>query len=398
MKDKCVLAYSGGLDTSAIIPWIRENYDYDVIAYCCNVGNLPPEAELRERALRLGAAEFVYEDAQEEFVRDFVFPLLRGGATYFDDYLLGTAIARPLIAKKAAAFAKKQGAKCIAHGATGKGNDHVRFERAWSFLCPEIEILAPWKVWTYRSREELISFLKDRDTHWEVGKKTYSVDVNTFHRSSEGGNLEEIESPYEPSDIQEWIALDCNLPPRNVIVHINHGLVVGLDHKDLSPREVIEHLNALGAAYGIGICDIVEERANGIKSRGIYETPGGTIAQLALKSLKQICWSRELYSTSQSMSDLLGTLIYNGLWFSDARTAIDSFFATASQSLSGQIHLTLTKSGVRISSRRSHYSLYRTDVVSFESDEMDIHRASLGYTKILTLSTLIQGQRERGLS
>lgn len=393
MKNKCVLAYSGGLDTSAIIPWIRDNYNFDVIAYCCNVGNLPPEQELREQALCLGAVEFVYEDAQAEFVRDYVYPMLRAGATYYDDYLLGTAIARPLIAAKLASFAKLKKASVIAHGATGKGNDHIRFERAWAFLCPTTEVIAPWKIWNYRSREELVSFLDAKGYKWGHGKKNYSVDLNSFHRSCEGGNLENIEQPYPSTDVQEWISTLPNMNSSSISLQIEKGFVVGVNGRLLSPMEVLSSLNRVASSYGIGLSDIVEERINGIKSRGIYETPGGTIIHIALKALKQVCWSRELYMLSQVLSDKFGQLIYEGQWFSDSRLAIENYFAQASTKLSGQIDLLLSNNTVRIMARKSLDSLYNPSIVSFESDAMDIHKASLGYTKIMTLASLTQGQR-----
>jgi len=292
MKEKCVLAYSGGLDTSAIIPWLKDNYQFDIIAYCCNVGNLPPESELRARALELGASEFFYEDAEDEFVTDYVYPMLRAGATYYDDYLLGTAIARPLIAAKVANFAKAIKAKAISHGATGKGNDHLRFESAWAYLCPDVAIIAPWKIWSYRSREELISFLKTKNYSWGDGKKTYSVDLNTFHRSCEGGNLENIESPVLSEDVCDWISFSHETVPVILKLELECGRITKIDDQSLTPKDTIEKLNSIGSSYGIGVSDIVEERINGIKSRGIYETPGGTIAHLAIKTLKQICFSR----------------------------------------------------------------------------------------------------------
>lgn len=395
MKNKCVLAFSGGLDTSGIIPWLKDQYDFEVIAYCCNVGNLPPEVELRERALALGASDFVYEDAQDEFVSSYVFPMLRAGATYFDDYLLGTAIARPLIAEKVASFARSIGAHVLVHGATGKGNDHVRFERAWAFLCPEMKVIAPWKIWNYRSREELVSYLHSKNYVWKENKKNYSVDLNTLHRSCEGGDLESIEQFYSPSEVQNWIQVQPDLEAQVIALTFEKGYPTKINGRALSPKETVETLNAFGSRYGIGLCDIVEERANGIKSRGVYETPGGTIIHVGLKALKQICLSRELYNLAKQMSDQFGELIYDGLWFSDSRFAVDSFFEKMSERVSGEISLQLSAGGTRVMSRRSEYSLYSPGLVSFESDEMDIHKAALGYTKILTLSSLVQGQRER---
>lgn len=397
MKTKCVLAYSGGLDTSAIIPWLKEKYNFEVIAYCCNVGSLPSEYDLRKRAIRLGASEFVFEDAQSEFVSSYVYPMLRAGATYFDDYLLGTAIARPLIAEKIAAFAESIGAEFIAHGATGKGNDHIRFERAWAFLCPDIKVIAPWKIWNFRGREELVSYLEKKNFNWGGDKKNYSVDLNTFHRSCEGGDLENLEIPYAPNDVHTWPENYRGQESQDVTLQIKKGLILKIDGQALSPREAIERLNTIGSHYGIGHCDIVEERTNGIKSRGVYETPGGTIAHMALKSMKQICWSRELYLLAQQLGHTFGTLIYDGLWFSDSRQALDQFFIAASERLSGEVTLQLSPRFAQVKARKSHLSLYEPNVVSFESDTLDIHKAALGYTKILSLSSLMQGRRERVL-
>lgn len=393
MKEKCVLAYSGGLDTSAIIPWLTENYHYEVIAYCCNVGNLPPESDLRDRALELGASEFIYEDAQDEFVSDYVYPMLRAGATYYDDYLLGTAIARPLIALKVANFAKSINAKAIAHGATGKGNDHLRFESAWAYLCPDIAVIAPWKMWSYRSREELMSFLKTKNYLWGDGKKTFSVDLNTFHRSCEGGDLENIEAPVLAENVCDWISFNSQLSPTILNLELNGGKIIKINDQAMTPKNIIQNLNAIGSSYGIGICDIVEERINGIKSRGFYETPGGTISHMAIKTLKQICFSRDLYQTSQQLADQYGQLIYDGKWFSDTRIALDQFFVAASEKLSGIISLRLQVGSVQVNTRQSSFSLYNPAVVSFESDSLDIHKAALGYTRIMTLSSLLQGQR-----
>lgn len=394
MKEKCILAYSGGLDTSAIIPWLKDNYQYEIIAYCCNVGNLPPEPELRARALELGASEFIYEDAQDEFVTDYVYPMLRAGATYYDDYLLGTAIARPLIAAKVANFAKKIKAKAISHGATGKGNDHIRFESAWAYLCPDVAVIAPWKIWSYRSREELVSFLKTKNYSWGDGKKTYSVDLNTFHRSCEGGDLENIESPVLSEDVCAWISYGHEIAPVTLNLELECGKITKIDDQSMTPKNIIEKLNSIGSSHGIGICDIVEERINGIKSRGIYETPGGTIAHIAIKTLKQICFSRDLYRTSQHLSDQYGQLIYDGKWFSDTRLSLEQFFVAASEKLSGKISLRIQRGSVQVYTRQSSFSLYNPTVVSFESDSLDIHKASLGYTKIMTLSSLLQGHRE----
>lgn len=393
MKKKCVLAYSGGLDTSAIIPWLKENYQVEVIAYCCNVGNLPPEEELKERALELGASEFVFEDAESEFVSEYVFPMLKASATYYDDYLLGTAIARPIIALKAAEFALKIGASFIAHGATGKGNDHLRFERAWSYLAPQVEVIAPWKLWSYKSREELVSFLATKNYAWGDHTKRYSVDVNTFHRSCEGGDLEDIAVEYSKEEVHQWLSFGFK-EPKKLKLSVVNGTIEAINDEKFNPKEALELLNSEASKFGIGLCDIVEERINGVKSRGIYETPGGMVSHVALKALKQICWSRELFSLAQMLADKYGQIIYDGLWFSDSRNALESFFNKASEKVTGEVIVELNNGFVRVLSRKSLYSLYRPDIVSFESDSLDVNKASLGYSKMMTLSSFIQGQRE----
>lgn len=396
MKKTCVLAYSGGLDTSAIIPWLKENYDYKIIAYCSDVGNLPSIDELKTRAMTLGADDFVFEDAKEEFVKDYVFPMLKAGATYFDDYMLGTAIARPVIAKKLGDFAKSVKATAIAHGATGKGNDHIRFEKTWAYMLPDVEIIAPWKIWEYRSRNDLAAYLKKHNYQWDDVQKEYSVDLNLFHRSCEGGVLENLESSFAINKICDWLKnADISAKPEVISIGFDKGLPVTLNQKTMKPSEMLEKLNTLGSKFGIGLCDIVEERYNGIKSRGVYETPGGTILHAATKEIKRLCWSRDLYTAAQVQADSFGKLIYDGNWFTDLRMATEAFFNQACQVLTGEIKLEISYNMLRPMMRVSKNSLYNTEVVSFQQDKEDIHKASKGYTQILTLPMRMQGQRDQ---
>jgi argininosuccinate synthase len=397
MKQKCLLAYSGGLDTSAIIPWLRQSLDYDVIAYCCNLGNLPPANELRERALRLGAIDFIYEDAQDEFSADFVFPLIRANATYFEDYLLGTAIARPLIADRVAKMAKDKGVSAIAHGATGKGNDHIRFEKAWAYLCPNIKIIAPWKIWDFKGREELVTFLKENNYDWQDSEKRFSIDVNSFHRSCEGGVLEKLDCSYQKNEVLGWVSPEPMAQKTQLKISIHKGFATAINGLAMSPFEILNELNKIGSNHGIGVCDIVEERTNGIKSRGVYETPAGTILHQCLKALKQLCWTRELYLEAQKLSDSFGLLVYDGLWFGDLKKSVDAFFASASEALSGEIFLSITNNHIQILSRFSPCSLYSNSMVSFESDEASINKAAQGYMKIKVISDLQQGLRKENL-
>ncbi len=397
-KPICVLAYSGGLDTSAIIPWLKENHQVEVIAYCCNVGNLPPEKELRDRAIELGAKDFVFEDAEEEFVQEFVFPMLRAGATYFEDYLLGTAIARPLIALRVARFAQKVGAQFIAHGATGKGNDHIRFEKTWAYLVPHIKVIAPWKHWEYRSRIELAQYLQKHNYPWNDEARAYSVDLNTLHRSCEGGVLEDIDKEFPLEKVVDWLDPKPKAEPITVRLSFKDGVPVSVNTKKMAAHVLLAELNKLASPYGIGLCDIVEERANGIKSHGVYETPGGTLIHTAMKSLKQLVWSGDMYRLAQSLGDKYGELVYKGDWFTDTRFAAEAFFKAASSMLTGEITLELRSGQARVVARASPNSLYKPSVVSFESDDQDIHKASLGYGRILTLPIELQGKRdhERG--
>lgn len=396
MKKTCVLAYSGGLDTSAIIPWLKENYDFKVIAYCSDVGNLPSVEELKTRAMTLGADDFVFEDAKSEFVSDYVFPMLKAGATYFDDYMLGTAIARPVISKKLADYAKSVKASCIAHGATGKGNDHVRFEKTWAYLLPDVEIIAPWKIWNYRSRNDIAAYLKTHNYPWDDVQKEYSVDLNLFHRSCEGGILEDLESSFAIPKICDWLKdADPLAKPEVISIAFDKGIPVSINQKNIKPHEMLEKLNTLGGKFGIGFCDIVEERANGIKSRGVYETPGGTILHMATKEIKRLCWSKELYLAAQVQADTFGKLIYDGNWFTDLRLATEAFFNQAAEVLTGEIKLELSHNMVRPMMRMSKNSLYNMDVVSFQKDTDDVHKASKGYTQILTLPMRMQGQRDQ---
>jgi argininosuccinate synthase len=395
MKNECILlAYSGGLDTSAIIPWLREAYGSRVIAYCCDLGNAPDETELRERALALGADELVFEDVKQRFADQFVFPLLRSGATYYDDYLLGTAIARPLIAERMAHWARKLGVKAIAHGATGKGNDHLRFERAWSYLAPELEVIAPWKTWDFKGRSDLQAYLSGLGYPWSDDAKEFSVDVNLLHRSCEGGVLERIDLPYPASRVLAWTEGAVSAASRSSSVEIEfaHGNPIALDSQALAGHELIARLNNRGALHGIGVADLVEERTNGLKSRGIYETPGGTLLLAAYRALKQICWSRALYQSAQRAANDYGMLVYDGAWFSDARFALEGFMKEATRSLDGKVRLELQGASVRIASRTSPFALYDPHGVSFESDSMSYNEASRGYTLFMTEPLRKQGQ------
>jgi len=399
MKKKIVLAFSGGLDTSAIVLWLKKNYNADVIAYCCDMGNLPSEKALKDRAMSLGASDFIFEDLKDVFAKDFVFPLLRSGALYQGEYLLGTAIARPLIGERVAYYAKKAGAQAIAHGATGKGNDQIRFEMAWAYLCPEIEVIAPWKIWEYKGRQDLINYLKDQGVDYagEVNPR-YSVDANLFHNSSEGGILEDISQPYSEDEIFQFIKPPGKMSKdaTNVTLDFKHGIPVSLNGRSYSPAEMLTQLNEIGGQHGIGLVDLVEERVTGLKSRGIYETPGGTILQKALMCLKQMVWGRDVHTTSQYLSTVYGNLVYEGLWHSDARVAAEAYFAEAGKNLTGTVGLKLTQGNMFITRRESPFSLYSEKVVSFEEDSFGLNKAAKDFCRVLTFPQWQSGQISGG--
>lgn len=393
MKNVTVLAYSGGLDTSAIIPWLIENYDTEVIAYCCDLGSQPEADRMHRNSMAYGAKEFVFEDLKEVFCEDYVFPMLRSGAKYQEDYLLGTAIARPLIAERIAHCAQKHGAQFICHGATGKGNDHIRFEKSWAYLVPDVKIIAPWKTWKFKGRTDLVEYLKTKGFEYKSSvQPEYSVDTNLLHLSTEGGPLENIEVEFKEADVFQWTQADVSKEVDTLEIDFENGIPTLVNGNKMQAQDLLDQLNLLGGKHGIGVVDLVEERANGIKSRGIYETPGGTLISFALKQLKQICWSRKLSRTAQMLSQEYGQIIYDGDWHSQSRNAIESFFKEASQSLTGKVVLKLNGSRIQVLKRQSPFSLYSSNAVSFETDQDNFNEASKGYTQFVTHPSRIEGR------
>ncbi len=393
MKNKIVLAYSGGLDTSAIIPWLKEVHQAEVIAYCCDLGNQPNEALLQQRALDLGASDFIFEDLKSLFASDFVFPMQRAGATYQEDYLLGTAIARPIIAYRIAKHAKKIGAYGIAHGATGKGNDHIRFEKTWASLSPETKLIAPWKEWCFKGRRDLLSYLSGKGYEFDSDiNPQFSVDSNLFHCSTEGGILEHLEQDYNHDDILKFTSPNKTNDVSELHLEFENGYPTKINGTSLKPVQVLKLLNEVAGKHGIGVVDIVEERSNGIKSRGIYETPGGTLIAFATKQLKQICWDRKLSQLGSYLAKEYGQLIYDGDWYTPARFSLESFFQRAAKKLDGQIALRLKGPSIQVINRSSPFNLYRKEHVSFEEDELGFYQASLGYSKFITYPNLMAGK------
>ncbi|MCE3011562.1 MAG: argininosuccinate synthase [Proteobacteria bacterium] len=394
---KILLAFSGGLDTSAIIPWLKDTYNNpEVIAYCADLGNAPDGVYLEKWAKELGASSFIFEDLKDRFASEFAFVAVRAGATYQDDYLLGTALGRPLISERMAFFAKKLGCDAIAHGATGKGNDQLRFEKSWAYLAPEIEVIAPWKKWDFKGRKELINYLATKNIHFENTEKFFSVDVNLFHRSCEGGVLENITKEYDLDSVYSWVATPEKSLKDSLTVSIafKNGLPQSVNGKDLTPAALLTELNQIAGIAGIGVLDLVEERTIGLKSRGVYETPGGTLLHLACRNLKHLTWDRELLSVARTLAISYGEAIYDGHWHSPTRLAAEAFFKEAAKTLTGEITLKLQGGQARVISRVSNFALYDEAGVSFEIDKLQMHKHAHGYSKTVCYGPWKAGQRD----
>lgn len=392
-----ILAFSGGLDTSAIIPWLKETYGYDVIAYCADLGNGPDPEKLEPWAIELGAKEFIFEDLKEIFASDFVFDSLRAGAIYQEDYLLGCSVGRPLIAARMAHFAKEYDAVAVCHGATGKGNDQLRFEQVWAYLLPNATVIAPWKEWSFKSRTDLVNYLDSKGYSIDAGEKKYSIDENLMQRSCGGDVLEDVTKPYITDEVYNWVKSPENMSKKFVELEIgfDEGRPVSLNDRHFSSEALLTTLNEIAGEHGIGHIDVVEDRIVGMKTRDVHETPGATLLHEAFKQLKSICWDRKLRSTGAYLGYEYGNLIYDGLWFSDSAKAIRSFFDQASLSLSGVIGLKLASGQVQITKRYSPYSLYDEETVSFESDEQNLHEYAKGYSKLATMMSRKKGLRDQ---
>ena len=369
--NKIVLAYSGGLDTSVIIKWLKEQYDAEVIAFAADVGQGQELDPVREKALATGASEVYIEDLKEEFVSDFVFPMLRGNAFYEGSYLLGTSIARPLIAKEQIRIAKQCGADGVSHGATGKGNDQVRFELAYIDLNPDIKIIAPWRVWDLTSRSALMEYASDHGIPVPVSKdKPYSMDRNLFHMSYEGGNLED---PWvEPDEGMFMLSVSPESAPDKVTtieIDYEEGDPVSINGERMSPATLLAKLNEYGGKNGIGRVDIVENRFVGMKSRGVYETPGGTILHVAHRSVESITMDREVMFLRDSLISSYAKMIYNGFWYSPERILLQKTIDESQKIVTGTARLKLYKGSCSVLGRKSSKSLYDQNVVTFEEGD-----------------------------
>jgi argininosuccinate synthase len=367
---KAVLAYSGGLDTSIIIPWLKETYGCEVIAMIGDVGQQEDLDAARKKALATGAAKATIEDLREEFITEYIWPTLRAGAVYEHKYLLGTSFARPVIAKRQVEVALAEGADAVAHGCTGKGNDQVRFELTYKALGPNLQILAPWREWKISSREDAIAYASAHGVPVEQSKANiYSRDRNIWHLSHEGGVLEDPANAPDEA-MWQWIAPPEKAPAAAAEIEIGFeaGTPVSVNGKRLGPIALLTELNRVAAEHGIGRIDLVENRLVGMKSRGAYETPGGTLLVAAHRELEALCLDRETAHYSQILSLRYAEMVYYGLWFTALREAMDSFFSTAQQRVTGAVGLKLHKGNLTITHRTSPYSLYQTDLASFSMD------------------------------
>lgn len=392
MAKKIVLAYSGGLDTSVILHWLKKTYKAEIIAFAADLGQGDELETVRERALKTGASNVYIEDLREEFVRDYVFPMLRGNAVYETGYLLGTSIARPLIAKRQIEIAKKEKADAIAHGATGKGNDQVRFELTAYALNPKIEVIAPWRIWDFKSRTDLINYAQKHKIPVPVTKsKPYSSDRNLFHISYEGGILEDLWS--EPlEDIFQITVSPEKAPdkPEYLEITFKSGDPVAVNGKKLKPHILLDTLNRIGGKHGIGRDDIVENRFVGMKSRGVYETPGGTIIHKARRALEAITLDREVLRLKDSIIPKYAEMIYYGFWFAPERELLQTFIDEASKSVDGTVRLRLYKGNIILAGRKSDKSLYMEKMATFEADDVYNQKDAEGFIKLNALRLRIR--------
>src|SRR3982075_1530677 len=387
MPEKIVLAYSGGLDTSIIIPWLKENYAYDVIAMVGDVGQGDDIEAVVAKAYATGASHVVVEDLREEFLTGYVFPALKAGAVYEHKYLLGTSLARPVIAKHQVEVALREGASALAHGCTGKGNDQVRFEHAYQALAPELKVIAPWREWTLKSREDCLDYAAARGIEVTASRtKIHSRDRNLWHISHEGGELEDAANAPLPSTWQLTRSpQEAPDQEEQVKIGFDGGIPVSVNGMEMDPVALVELLNEIGARNAIGRVDLVENRFVGIKSRGCYETPGGTLLISAHRELEALCLERDVAHFKQHVGLKYAELVYFGLWFTPLREALDAFVETTQREMMGSATLSLYKGNVSVVSRQSDYSLYRTDLSSFTMGESYDQKDAAGFIRILGL-------------
>ena len=398
---KVVVAYSGGLDTSVIVKWVKEAYNAEVVCYCADVGQEEELNGLEAKAIATGASKCIIDDLNEEFARDFIFPMLQGGAIYENNYLLGTSIARPLIAKRLVEVAKAEHADAICHGATGKGNDQVRFELNANAIDPSVKVIAAWRdpKWCFTGRLDMIEYAKKNNIPVSVSaKKPYSMDRNLLHISFEGGILEDPwqEFPEDIAVMTEPLSRAAN-EPESIVIHFEKGIPTEVDGEKLSPANLMRKLNAIGKKHAVGRVDIVENRFVGMKSRGVYETPAGTILTAAHRGLEEITLDREVMHLRDSLIPRYADMIYNGFWFTPEREMLQSMITESQKFVTGDVRVKLFKGACHVTGRRSEYSLYDDAIASFEGVESYDHKDAAGFIKLnaLRLKVLARSRQKR---
>ena len=400
MKDKVVLAYSGGLDTSITIPWLKENYNADIIAVCVDVGQGDDMVEVEKKAIESGAVKAYCENVQEEFVTDYLYYAIKSGALYEGKYAMGTAYARPLIAKKLVEIAHKEGAKYICHGCTGKGNDQVRFELAVKNFAPEMPIIAPWRIWDIKSREEEIQYALDREIPIKITYETnYSKDKNLWHLSHEGLDLEFPENEPKYDKILEMCNTIESAPDKATYITLTFekGIPVALNGIKMDGVSLIEELNKIGGENAIGIMDMVENRLVGMKSRGVYETPGGTILYKAHADLEELCLDKATHHFKQSIALKFADLVYNGEWFTPLRESLSAFVSKTQETVTGDVKLKLYKGNIVNAGMNSPYSLYSEEYATFGEDGVYNQKDSEGFINLYGLPTVVNSKMKDSL-
>ena len=393
MKEKVILAYSGGLDTSVIVPWLKENYDYEVIAVAVNVGQTEDFKGIEEKAYLTGASKFYLVDKVEEFVEEYIFPTLKAGAIYENKYLLGTSMARPVIGKALVEIAHREGAKYIAHGATGKGNDQVRFELAVKALDPYLKIIAPWRIWDIKSREEEIEYLEKKGIILPFPKKSpYSRDENLFHVSHEGFDLDYPSKEPNYKNVLQWVKTleEADEEAEYVAIEFIKGVPVALNGEKMNGVDIIKKLNKIGGNHGIGVLDMVENRLVGMKSRGVYETPGGTILFFAHEELERLCLDKDTYQEKIALAHDFSKLVYNGQWFTTLRKAITAFVDVTQEFVTGEVKLKLYKGNIILAGTTSPFTLYSEEYSTFEKDSVYNQKDAEGFINLFGLPIKIE--------
>ncbi len=401
MSKKVILAYSGGLDTTVIIPWLKENYDYEVIAVCVDVGQGKELDGLEERAISSGASKLYIENVIDEFVEDYVVPMVQSGSVYEGKYLLGTSIARPVITKKLVEIALKEGAEAICHGATGKGNDQVRFELTIKALAPHLKIIAPWRLWDIRSRDDEIAYCKERDI--DVPMKdddSYSRDRNLWHMSHEGLDLEDPQAEPNYDQLLQLSVTPEKAPdePTYIEIEFDKGIPVTLNGVSMSAKDMLIELNNIGGKNGIGIADIVENRIVGMKSRGVYETPGGTLLYYAHRELEYLCLDKQTLAYKEQIGIKFAELVYSGEWFTPLREAISAFVEKTQETVTGKVKLKLYKGNIMSAGSTSPYSLYNEDIASFTTGDLYNHKDAEGFINLFGLPLRVRAMMKENMN